>query len=178
MKNRSILWWGRFDKNYSRNRIIRQSLKRLNYQLIDFIPLISEFGFAEAVLRNIKKTDFVWVPCFRQRDIASAHKWCIKHNIKLIIDPLISSWDKRVNEKSNVFSQSYANKIKQRESDLFNKADIIISDTSKHSELFIKDLLVKKNKVRTVFVGAEESIFMPQKTIHKSATDRIFPDTR
>ncbi|MBT6392314.1 MAG: glycosyltransferase [Nitrosomonadales bacterium] len=167
MKNQSILWWGRFDKNYSRNRIIRQSLKRLNYQLIDFIPLISEFGFAEAVLRNIKKTDFVWVPCFRQRDIASAHKWCIKHNIKLIIDPLISSWDKRVNEKSNAFSQSYANKIKQRESDLFNKADIIISDTSKHSELFIKDLLVKKNKVRTVFVGAEESIFMPQKTIHK-----------
>ena len=66
MKNQSILWWGRFDKNYSRNRIIRQSLKRLNYQLIDFIPLISEFGFAEAVLRNIKKTDFVWVPCFRQ----------------------------------------------------------------------------------------------------------------
>ena len=37
---------------------MRQSLKSLNYQLMDFIPLISQWGFAEATLRNIKKTDF------------------------------------------------------------------------------------------------------------------------
>ena len=169
MKNPTILWWGRFDKNYSRNRIIRQSLKSLNYQLMDFIPLFSQWGFAEATLRNIKKTDFVWVPCFRQRDIASAHKWCLKHNIKLIIDPLISSWDKRVNEKTNTLSKKSIHKIKQRESALFNKADVVISDTVKHSELFIDDLLVKKNKIHTVFVGAEESIFTPQKINHNDS---------
>ena len=108
-------------------------------------------------------------PCFRQRDIASAHKWCLKHNIKLIIDPLISSWDKRVNEKTNTLSKKSIHKIKQRESALFNKADVVISDTVKHSELFIDDLLVKKNKIYTVFVGAEESIFTPQKINHNDS---------
>ena len=91
MIKKTILWWGRFDPNYSRNRIIRQHLKKLNFILIDFKPLISKFGYEEAILKNLTKTDLVWVPCFRHRDILSAKKWCEKKGIKLIIDTLISA---------------------------------------------------------------------------------------
>ena len=108
---KTILWWGRSDPNYSRNRIIREQLKKLNYEILDFYPLVSRFGYKEALLKKIKRTDFVWVPCFRQRDILSASKWCLHKKIKLIIDPLISSWDKQTHEKKIILHQKKLRKF-------------------------------------------------------------------
>jgi len=156
---KTILWWGRSDPNYSRNRIIRKQLKNLNYEILDFYPLLSRFGYVEALLKKIKRTDFVWVPCFRQRDILSASKWCLNKNIKLIIDPLISSWDKQTYEKEKILNQKQSDSLKKKESFLFNKADFVLADTNLHANLFQKKLSVDKNKIFTVYVGAEESLF-------------------
>ena len=57
MNKKTILWWGRFDPNYSRNSIIRQHLRDLNYKIIDFRPLVSRFGFIEAILRGIENLE-------------------------------------------------------------------------------------------------------------------------
>lgn len=159
MIKKTILWWGRSDPNYSRNRIIRKQLKKLNYEILDFYPLISRFGYIEALLKNFKKTDYVWVPCFRQRDILSASKWCLKRNIKLIIDPLISAWDKQTYEKEKLLNHKQSNTLKEKESILFNKADIVLADTNLHANLFQKQLSVDKNKIYTLYVGAEENLF-------------------
>lgn len=156
---KTILWWGRSDPNYSRNRIIRKQLKNLNYEILDFYPLVSRFGYIEALLKKIKRTDFVWVPCFRQRDILSASKWCLNKNIKLVIDPLISSWDKQTYEKEKLLNQKQSDALKKKESFLFNKADFVLADTNLHANLFQKELRVHKNKIFTVYVGAEDSIF-------------------
>jgi len=161
MRRKTILWWGRFDPNYSRNSIIRKHLNDLNYKVIDFRPLVSRLGFLEAILRDIKKPDLVWVPCFRHRDILSARRWSARLNIKLLFDPLISSWDKEVHEKNRVYTQEFSDKLKKKESELFNKADIVISDTSLHADLFRKKLGLSKHKNPIVYVGAEESIFKP-----------------
>ena len=69
------------------------------------------------------------MPCFRQRDILSANKWCEKKGIKLVIDPLISSWDKMVNEKGILITKKKSDLLKAKESFLFNKADFILADT-------------------------------------------------
>jgi glycosyltransferase involved in cell wall biosynthesis len=159
MIKKTILWWGRFDPNYSRNRIIRKQLNKLNYEILDFQPLISRLGYIEALLKNFKKTDYVWVPCFRQRDILSASRWCLKKNIKLIIDPLISSWDKQTYEKEKSLNRRQSNSLKKKESILFNKADIVLADTNLHANLFEKQLNVDKNKIFTLYVGAEEKFF-------------------
>ena len=156
---KTILWWGRSDPNYSRNRIIREQLKKLNYEILDFYPLVSRFGYKEALLKKIKRTDFVWVPCFRQRDILSASKWCLHKKIKLIIDPLISSWDKQTHEKKIILHQKKSDLLKEKESSLFNKADFVLADTNLHANLFQNELSVNKNKIFTVYVGAEEKIF-------------------
>ena len=166
MNKKTILWWGRFDPNYARNMIIRKHLDELNYRVIDFRPFISTFGFMEAILRNIEKPDLVWVPCFRHRDIPSAKKWSERLNIKLLFDPLISSWDKEVHEKNKVYSQEFSNKLKDKESALLKKADIVLSDTSLHADLFRKKLGLSKSNNPIVYVGAEESLFKPaQKNI-------------
>jgi glycosyltransferase involved in cell wall biosynthesis len=156
---KTILWWGRSDPNYSRNRIIREQLKNLNYEILDFHPLVSRFGYIEALLKKIKRTDFVWVPCFRQRDILSASKWCFHKKIKLIIDPLISAWDKQTHEKKTILNKKQSDLLKEKESILFNKADIVLADTNLHANLFQKELCVNKNKIFTVYVGAEENLF-------------------
>tara|TARA_B110000444_G_scaffold152236_1_gene142452 strand:- start:5519 stop:6565 length:1047 start_codon:yes stop_codon:yes gene_type:complete len=172
MIKKTILWWGRFDPNYSRNRIIRQHLKKLNYDVIDFRPLISKFGYEEALLKNITKPDIVWVPCFRQRDILSASKWCSKKDIKLIIDPLISAWDKVVNEKKISVSKKEEKKLNAKEAFLFSKADIVLADTYLHADLFVKKLGVNKRKIFILFVGAEEKLFKP--SLSKKIADKNF----
>ena len=173
---KTILWWGRSDPNYSRNRIIRKQLKNLNYEILDFYPLVSRFGYIEALLKNIKRTNFVWVPCFRQRDILSASKWCLNKNIKLIIDPLISSWDKQTYEKKKILNQKQSDALKKKESFLFNKADFVLADTNLHANLFQKKLFVKKNKIFTVYVGAEDSLFniLPSKSNTKKKFEILF----
>lgn len=174
MIKKTILWWGRFDPNYSRNRIIRQHLKKLNFILIDFKPLISKFGYEEAILKNLTKTDLVWVPCFRHRDILSAKKWCEKKGIKLIIDPLISAWDKEVNEKDRKISNKKSNLLKTRESILFNKADIILADTKLHVNLFSNILNIKKSKIFILYVGAEDTLFKPSSSKKITNKNNIF----
>lgn len=173
---KTILWWGRSDPNYSRNRIIRKQLKNLNYEILDFYPLVSRFGYIEALIKKIKRTDFVWVPCFRQRDILSASKWCLNKNIKLIIDPLISSWDKQTYEKEKILNQKQSDALKKKESFLFNKADFVLADTNLHANLFQKKLGVDKNKIFTVYVGAEESLFnnLPSKNNTKKKFEILF----
>lgn len=173
---KTILWWGRYDPNYSRNRIIRKQLKNLNYEILDFYPLVSRFGYIEALIKKIKRTDFVWVPCFRQRDILSASKWCLNKNIKLIIDPLISSWDKQTYEKGKILNQEQSDALKKKESFLFNKADFVLADTNLHANLFQKKLGVDKNKIFTVYIGAEESIFnnLPSKNNTKKKFEILF----
>ena len=173
---KTILWWGRSDPNYSRNRIIRKQLKNLNYEILDFYPLVSRFGYIEALIKKIKRTDFVWVPCFRQRDILSASKWCLNKNIKLIIDPLISSWDKQTYEKKKILNQKQSDTLKKKESFLFNKADFVLADTNLHANLFQKKLGVDKNKIFTVYVGAEDSLFnnLPSKNNTKKKFEILF----
>ena len=173
---KTILWWGRSDPNYSRNRIIRKQLKNLNYEILDFYPLVSRFGYIEALLKKIKRTDFVWVPCFRQRDILSASKWCLSKNIKLIIDPLISFWDKQTFEKEKIFIQKKSDLLKKKESFLFNKANFVLADTIQHANLFEKELCVDKHKIFTVYVGAEDNLFnnLPAKKNTKKKFEILF----
>ena len=70
-----VLWWGRHDADYSRNRILRQAYAALGWQVVDFHPLLSRTADIEALLRRLPTPDLIHVPCFRQRDIAAAHRY-------------------------------------------------------------------------------------------------------
>jgi hypothetical protein len=87
MTNRTVLWWGRFDPDYSRNRVLRQQLGELGWSIRDFRPLISRFATAEAALRRIPAPDLVWIPCFRQRDAAAAISWAKPREVPVLFDP-------------------------------------------------------------------------------------------
>lgn len=162
MNRPRALWWGRFDPGYSRNRILRTHFAALGWQVQDFRPRSSALGDWEAALRRQPRADLVWVPCFRQRDLAAASRWAHRYGIPLILDPLISAYDKQVDERGKLYRGSArAKRLLAWESRLFQRADRVVADTPTHADYFAETLGVDRRKIDVVYVGAEEALFHP-----------------
>ena len=60
-----VLWWGRFDPGYSRNRVYISLFRKLGWEVDFFFVRISpRFGDVEAFSRRLSskpKPDLVWV---------------------------------------------------------------------------------------------------------------------
>lgn len=159
---RTVLWWGRFDPDYSRNRILRPLLPRLGWRIVDFHPAISAVADLEAWLRRLPKPDLVWVPCFRQRDLAAARRWSRARGIPLLFDPLISAYDKQVYERTKFPPASReAQRLHAWEQSLFSSADIVLADTQAHADYYAQEFGLDPARLEVVFVGAEEPLFHP-----------------
>lgn len=161
--SKKILWWGRFDPEYSRNRILRRLLTEAGYILDDFLPRVSALGTFEAALAGLDVPDAIWVPAFRQRDFAAARRFADKHRIPLIFDPFISAWDKAVFERKKFPQASWrARRLQRWEQQMFSRADLLLADTELHARFFIKALSAPKSRTVVVPVGAEEQLFTAQ----------------
>ncbi len=173
---KTVLWWGRFDPEYSRNRILRQFLFDLGYTLYDFRPRISWLGTVEAAVARLPVPDAIWVPAFRQSDFNSARIYADKHNIPLIFDPLISAWDKAVFERKKYSEESWRSKrLLYREQQMFSRADLVLADTELHAQFFIDDLLAAANRTTVIPVGAEEKLFPQQPFLqHEPPSEVLF----
>jgi len=162
MANRTVLWWGRFDPNYSRNRVLRSLLGDLGWRIHDFRPLLSRFAGSEASLRRIATPDLVWVSCFRQRDAAAAAAWARARGVPILFDPLISAWDKQVFERQKFAEDSAeARALLAWEQDLFKVMDMIVADTGPHAEFFAQRFGLDMDRLAVIPVGAEEPLFSP-----------------
>ena len=102
-EKKKVLWWGRFDPGYSRNRVYISLFKKLGWEVdFFFVKVWPRFGDVEAFLRGLQfraKPDLVWVPVARQRDVLAACRWAHRRGIPVIFDPMISAWDKKVLEQ-------------------------------------------------------------------------------
>ncbi|MHB1054079.1 MAG: glycosyltransferase family 4 protein [Thiobacillus sp.] len=160
----NVLWWGRFDPGYSRNRILRTLFAELGWQVKDFHPKFARMADWEARLHRWPRPDLIWVPCFRQRDLAAASRWAKSHGVPLVFDPLISAYDKQVDERGKLNAGSpHAKKLLAWEQALFQRADRIIADTPAHADYFAQVLGVPRKHLAVVYVGAEEALFKPER---------------
>lgn len=163
MKPGTVLWWGRFDPDYSRNRILRQTYRALGWNIVDFHPVLAGLvGDLEAFVRRPPAANLVHLPCFRQRDMAAAHRYARRHKLPLLMDPLTSAYDKQVHEKYHLAVNSLrARWLLRYERWLFSGADRVLADTPEHARFFNETLGVDRDKINIVYVGAEEPLFGP-----------------
>lgn len=159
-----VLVWGRegnYGPDYPRNRVVFAALRALGHEVELFRPALSWLGDFEFALRGAARPDFIWVPCFRQRDVASAARYARRHGIPLVFDPLISAWDKQVHERGK-FSAGSARgrRLLARERRQFALGDAVVADTAGHAEFFADVLGVPRERLVVVPVGAEEELFV------------------
>ncbi len=162
--SKTIIWWGKGDIHYSRNRIIRQQLQELGYHIVDFRPKISALGDIQAAFSGLtKKADYIWVPCFRQRDFEGAYRYSSHNNIPIIFDPLISAYDKQVYERKKLNKKSRkAHQLRYCENHMMAQSEHIIADTAAHRDFFVQELGASAEKITIIPVSAEAELFQPQ----------------
>ncbi|VEN73728.1 D-inositol 3-phosphate glycosyltransferase [Candidatus Desulfarcum epimagneticum] len=158
----TALMWGRFDPGYSRNRMVRKLFEKLGWRVEAFRPFSSRTGRAEALFRGPGRPDLVWVPCFRQRDIPSAASRAGKWGVPLVIDPLISAFEKEVFEKKKHAPGSPgARRLLEWEKGLFSAADLTVADTPAHADFFCENFELDPDRTAVFHVGAEQDMFRP-----------------
>ena len=163
---KKILWWGglgNYGPDYPRNRTVIECLQSIGFEVVAFQPSLSVISDLQAQLRKFKDIRAVWVPCFRQRDLAGAARWCRRNNVPLIFDPLISAFDKRINERQKYSAESWrGQRLLAWEQKLFAMTDHIIADTQCHKSYFSECLNYPFEQISVIPVSAEEGLFFPQ----------------
>lgn len=165
MKKR-VLWWGRFDPKYSRNRVYAELFRQIGWEVdYFFVKLMPKFGDVEAFFRGLwrkPKPDLVWVPVARQRDIAAACRWAHRRGIPVVFDPMISAWDKKVLEQKKWRAEDRrAKRLLERERKLMAMPDLVCWDTSCHVDFCEEYLKVPREKLRVLLTGTDEKVFKP-----------------
>lgn len=161
-EQKKLIWWGRGDAAYSRNGVVRAAMQDLGWTIEDFRPSkLSSFGLTKP--RGLPQdASVVWVPCFRQRDVAGAARWAKKHGLKLVFDPLISAFDKQVFERKKFGATSARGRwLRRWESGVFGLADSIVADTAAHSRYFQQALGVSADRCHVLPVSADTRMFRP-----------------
>jgi glycosyltransferase involved in cell wall biosynthesis len=157
---RTVLWWGNFDAEYSRNRILWNAFGRLGWRVSAYQPANPGFSYWLARLRGVQKPDLVFVPCFCQKDILSAVSFGRHCDVPVIIDPLISLYDTRVFERKTVGDGSAeARRLLKFEARAFGAADMVIADTEAHGRYFCDIFGVSPERIQVIPVSAEEPLF-------------------
>lgn len=158
----TVLWWGRCDRAYSRNRIIAGLFAELGWTLDYFHPVSSQLGLVESYLRPPARPDLIWVPCFRQRDMRSALHWAGRWQVPLIFEPLTSAYEKEVHERGKWPPGSpRAEKRKRWEAGLFSRSHLVVLENPAYADFVHREMGVAREKLGVLYQGAFTDFFRP-----------------
>lgn len=192
-----ILYFGAYDKNYSRNKIILDGLKKNHTEIYEchikkptfkseskltfflyilFTPLIILYrnlilnakGYYIYLRKNI---DIIFVGYPAHLDIISAFFIKKLSNKKIVLDSLDSIYDTFVLDRKLIKNKFLITILFKIEKFLYKLPDMILTDTGSNKKFLAKTLQIPKNKIRILYVGAENKIYKPLK---KQRANKIF----
>ena len=182
-----VYYWGTYDRDYPRNRIIMDGLRRngvevreLHYPLWGnpaeklrrakggwLAPLLLlRWGWAYASLSArflfSDRPDFLFVGYSGHFDVFPA--WCLSRvrRVPLVFDVFLSLYDSMVLDRSAMGRRSMKARVLawvDRNSCLL--ADQVLLDTSAHVEFFCEQFGLPRDKFWVLPIGADDSVFKP-----------------
>jgi len=195
-ENLSICYFGTYEKDYPRNRILIKGLQRSGFKVIEcHVPLweksedktgnflkskkkitkdlIKSYFKLIKKYHKIKKKDILIVGYLGQFDMLLAR--LLAPRKKIIFNPMISLYDTMVSDRRLFKEHSFLAKLSLLIDKISCKlADIIILDTPEHARYFNKKIKVKNKKLRVIPVGIDSDIFYPIKKEKEKKMNILF----
>jgi len=157
-----VCFFGAYDPDYPRNRILREGLKRAGVEVREARvrerrALFRYPALVLALARNLDRAGVVVVPEFRHKDVPLAR--LLKGGRTLVFDPLVSRHDTLVADWGlHPAGSAQARWNLRLDRWALSLADLVLCDTWAHGELFVS-LGAERARLRRVLVGAEDAFF-------------------
>lgn len=155
-------FFGAYDRDYPRNRILREGLKRAGVDVLEAcVPerrMVRRYpALASAFAGVAGASDVLVVPEFRHKDVPLARLLCGRR--PLVFDPLVSRYDTLVDDwRLHPPGSGQARWNRGIDRVAMGLADRVLCDTWAHGALF-ESLGAPRPKLRRVLVGAEDAFF-------------------
>ncbi len=164
----NVCFFGSYQEKYPRNQIIRKGLAENDIGVFECnVPFELGLRFWKRYIRlsvlhrTLKdKYDYLFVPEMNHKNMPLAYIFSKLYKKPLIFDPFISRYDtdvmdrKRVNKYSTGAIWSYIlDKLGLK------MADIILADTRQHLYYFRDTFEIPEDKMRVLYVGADDRLF-------------------
>ena len=171
-----ICYFGSYNKNYPRNRVIIKGLKENSIKVIECNSknrfIIRFFNLiAKAMTLNY---DILFVAYPGHLDMFTAKIISIIKRKPIVFDAFISTYDTMINEWK--YGTRYSPKgiyYHWLDKTSCKMADIILLDTEQHIDYFTEEFNIKKSKFNWIPVGADESILYPRKKNKKNKKFKV-----
>ena len=173
-----MCYFGTYEKEYPRNRIIIEGLRKNNVEVIEcntgsllgkhrgffplnYINLVRKYfevkikkGFDAVIVGYSMIGSFI--------DIFLARLLTRK---TIIFNPSVSLYETLVSDRKIIQNSFLARALYYIEKCAYILSDIVLMDTNQHANYISKRFGIRKRKIKRVYVGAESSIFYPRKTV-------------
>jgi glycosyltransferase involved in cell wall biosynthesis len=162
-----LLIFGGYDPLYARNQVLRLGLRRLGVQ-------VAQCGVdprARGVRRTIQlgwrwirqaRPDAVLVPEFRHKDVPLARLLATLSGASLVVDPLISRWDTKVEDWASTAPASLqADHNRRIDRAAVRFADLLVCDTAAHARYFERHYRAPAERCVVVPVGFDDTLWQP-----------------
>ncbi len=190
-KKIKVGFFGTYNKNYSRNSILIEGLKRNNIQFVEIhspIPITrlespDDLSFLNTLKRlgnnlsasfklifqanKVKDCDLIIVLYPGHLILPLAKIICLIFRKKLVFDSFMSLYeslivDRNINEQSSI--KDFL--LKSAESILLKLPELILVDTAMMTDFLYKNLGVSKDKVVVTPLGANNHLYQPSRAVN------------
>lgn len=167
-----VLYFGSYDPNYSRNRILIEGLRLNGVEVLecrDNSPGLRKFFQLYKKYKPLRDKYDVMVVGFLGQQIVPFARLLTRKPI--IFDAFLSLYDSNVWDRKTVNPTSFRALYYWLLDWISMKlADVVLFDTNQHINYVSNEFGIKKDKFRRIFVGTDDSIFYPR----ERASNNVF----
>jgi len=172
-----ICYFGHYEPNYSRNRIIIKAFRRLGATVVEVRSSSRGIGRYRSLFKTAMSNQFdiMFVGFMSHTDMPIARLICALKRRPLVFDALVSLYDSIVWDRKLVSPRSFqAGKLYYIDRLACQLADIVLLDTETHINYFTVTFGVPRTKFRRLWVGADDEVMVPLSEVELAEPFTVF----